>query len=53
MVMTGSHDFINLGRKDVLKHIAIDTFIGLDVLDFDLKCLSAERLAVEPHIVEV
>jgi len=27
--------------------------MGLDVLDFDLKSLSAERLAVEPHIVEV
>jgi len=40
-------------RKDVLKHITIDTFVCLYVLDFDLKCLSAERLAVEPHIVEV
>ena len=40
-------------RKDVLKHITIDTLVCLDVLDFDLECLSAERLAVEPHIVEV
>jgi hypothetical protein len=40
-------------RKDVLKRIAIDTFIGLDNLDFELKCLSDERLAVEPQIVEI
>lgn len=39
--------------EDVLKHIEVHTLVCLDVLYLALKGLSAERLAVKPHVVQV
>lgn len=39
--------------KDVLQHIAIDTFNLLDVLCYYLKGLMVHGLAVKTHVVEV
>ena len=39
--------------EDVLQHIAIDAFIGLDVFRCHLKCLVVHALTVKPHVIEV
>lgn len=39
--------------EDVLKHIAIDAFMGLDVFRCHLKGLVVHGLTVKPHVVEV
>ena len=40
-------------REHFLQHIAIDALVRFDVLRPALKCLFAEGLTVETHIVEV